>query len=335
MSNATYLERERYLMTVPLSKDGGMTHWILVNKNLPPNERPILGSCESVRKRALISDKHGNVSEGISHGIGSVFSNPAYRGRGYASRMMQELGRMLRTWQAENKDCKFTVLWSDIGKDYYARHGWKTFPSTHIEFPPASEIVSSSARPLFSGDLAELCAIDEAMLKTSLASTTDGKFHVTLIPDNDQMQWHHLREDFLCEKLFGKTPEVRGAIIGELGHRVWAVWTRSFYGAIDKIESKNTLHILRLVIEDEVSATADQLEAILEVARGQATEWKLAHVELWNPSPFVQSLVEKTGLQHGKVERDKESICCLMWYGGDSEVAEEVEWVGNEKFGWC
>ncbi|KAI9741461.1 MAG: hypothetical protein M1818_004267 [Claussenomyces sp. TS43310] len=339
LSQAGYIEREQYLMTVPLAKDGGVTHWILVDKNLLPNERPIYGSCESVRKRALIADKSGHVTEGITHGIGSVFSNPAYRGKGYASRMMQELGKMLRTWQATTKECHFTVLWSDIGKQYYARHGWHAFPSTHIEFPAGSDYKITAAQPLFSENIGRLCALDEAMLRKTLPGAQNGKLHVAIIPDLDQMQWHHMREDFLCDKMFQKRPKIRGAILGEAGHRMWAIWTRSFYGPL-KPESGNALHILRLVIEDEThtadpAAQAENLKAILEVARSQAAEWKLLHVELWNPSPLVQDLVGRTGLKHGKVERDKESISSLMWYGEGSGKEDEIEWVGNEKFGWC
>lgn len=53
----------------------------------------------------------------ISHGIGSVFCDPVYRGKGYAVRMLSELGKILDTWQQQNEDkADFTVLFSDIGK---------------------------------------------------------------------------------------------------------------------------------------------------------------------------------------------------------------------------
>ena len=53
----------------------------------------------------------------VSHGIGSVFCNPEYRGRGYAQRMMAELGKKLDTWnQGQGTKTYFTVLYSDIGK---------------------------------------------------------------------------------------------------------------------------------------------------------------------------------------------------------------------------
>ena len=116
MPISTYLRREIHLENQAFTKDGGMTFWILVDSTLPPNERPILASCESFQKRALVA-RVGKLEEVVSHGIGSVFCNPAYRGRGYAQRMIEELGKKLDTWKQEKgKMTVFTVLYSDIGK---------------------------------------------------------------------------------------------------------------------------------------------------------------------------------------------------------------------------
>jgi hypothetical protein len=355
LSQRDYLEREQYLTRAPLARDGGITHWILVDKELLPDRRPILASCETLRKRALVS-RDGTVIDVIAHGIGSVFCNPEFRGRRYASRMMRELGEKLRTWQADkmNMRCAFSVLWSDIGKIYYAGNGWYPFPSTHIEFPamPSSK-KEISATVLQSENLKELCEKDEALIRQALARAQDGKIHTCIIPDNEHMGWHHVREDFICGKIFGKQPKIRGAIVGQPGHRIWAIWTRSFYGPF-AAASGNTLHILRLVIEDEVSgcsfssntggpmydgvqllAKAHELKAVLEIAQAEASEWRLLHVELWNPTPLVQTLIEKTGLLHSSVEREKESIPSLMWYGEGNGKVDEPEWFGNEKYGWC
>ena len=125
MPIATYLRRENHLENQAFTGHGGITFWILVDSTLPPNERPILGSCESFRKRALVA-RFGKLQEVVSHGIGSVFCDPKYRGRGYAQRMMEELGKKLETWnQEEGTMTDFTVLYSDIGKvcrKYWGSH---------------------------------------------------------------------------------------------------------------------------------------------------------------------------------------------------------------------
>jgi hypothetical protein len=59
----------------------------------------------------------GKVHETITHGIGSVFCAQHLRKRGYAQRMMQELGEALKTYQTEGrKEVYFSILFSDIGK---------------------------------------------------------------------------------------------------------------------------------------------------------------------------------------------------------------------------
>jgi len=394
LDETQYIERETYLTTVPLARDGGVTHWILVDSSLPPNQRPILGSCESLRKRAWVSSKLGECQEVYTHGIGSVFCNPAYRGKRYASRMMQELGKILQTWQTtQTRPCLFSVLWSDIGKKFYAGHGWHPFPSSHISILPADTASSKWAQSLTEDNVRELCLLDSKLLRqrmqgkdsedslrksqannnrginveatqlgTSLPHDSDfdtdwvdedqnegaitksaeaaneldkhvtdlsvkyryasngdqvsssehEKVRVAIIPDFENMQWHHMREDFFCQKLFNKKPTCKGGIAGPKGKRVWAIWTRTYCNAVDKPDSDNTLYILRLVIEDEVEesvnlhiatdetvikAQALRLNAVLKLAQAQALEWKLQHVELWNPSQHIQMLIHKIGLK--------------------------------------
>jgi GNAT superfamily N-acetyltransferase len=340
LSLRDYLEREAYLTTVPLAKDGGVTHWILVDRTLPPNERGILASCETLRKPVLVSH-NGVITEAITHGIGSVFSQPKFRGKGYASRMLRELGPTLENWQVDQnipgmQNCPFSILYSDIGKKYYAKFGWVPFPSTHIAFPPATNTKPFATKPLAAADIEELCVLDEQYIRRSLQSAKDGKIHVALIPNYDVMQWHHTREDFVSGKIFGRSPTIKGAIAGEPGSHVWAIWTRAFYGPL-KSDSGNTLHILRLVIEDEtdIEANAAKLKGILEIAQAEAKEWQLGHVELWNPTEVLKQMVIGTGLEHSEIEREEESITSLMWYGEGSGTSDDIHWFGNEKYGWC
>lgn len=357
LSLEDYMDREESLCTASaLNRDGGLTHWILVDKNLPADQRPILGSCESIRKRTLLKAADSNeIKEVISHGIGSVFCYPEHRGHRYASRMMKELGEILKTWQGtETVPVAFSNLYSDIGKKFYTAHGWAPFPSAHLEIAAAKVDVASAAKLLTEDDLANLCEEDEKMIKKAMLQVKDGKTHVAIVPDLGQFEWHRARETFLTEKLFGNVPEIRGAIIGEPGSRVWAIWTRSYYGKLEDAKAGNTLHILRLVIEDEqdesrmtgfngelseneatLKKQTEKLKAILQAAQNEAAEWKVRHVELWNPSQLVNKLVNRAGIEHKEIDRDQFSIAQVMWYGEGKGTPEEVDWMQNEKYGWC
>jgi GNAT superfamily N-acetyltransferase len=204
LSKADYIEREKYLTTqAPLARHGGITFWILVERGSPLNERLLLASSESIRKRTLGVAKNGDVRDSISHGIGSVFCNPEYRGRGYGKRMMIELGNVLRSWQGtQETPVMFSALWSDIGKTFYAGFGWHPHPSTHVEFPAFRGKPSMYAKALVASDLKVLCDKDEILIRQQLAMK--GTRRVAVIPDHDQMCWHHYREDFLCQKFYGK-----------------------------------------------------------------------------------------------------------------------------------
>ena len=165
-----YLEESNYLTAVPLAKNGGMTNWILTD-NCPADQRPILSSCETIRKRAFLKTVDGELTENIVHGIASVFCDPAYRGRGYATRLLKELSQTLPTWQSEAKNpCIGSILYSDIGRNFYAQRGWHpSVNNSHVEFAPsATALVPSFIKPLRSKNLAQKCQKNETMIQRSL-----------------------------------------------------------------------------------------------------------------------------------------------------------------------
>lgn len=338
LSVEKFIEEAKYMMTIPLAKDGGLTQWILVDKTLPPDQRPVLASCETFRKRSWISDAAGNVTETITHGIASVFTSPEMRGRKYASRLMTELAKTLPTWQTEGAACAASVLYSDVGKEFYSKLGWKAFPSNGLIFEP-SDNQESAAKPIYAKDLESLCKIDEVIAESELSvPSASAKYRLMIVPDHDHMLWHHRKEEFGCEFLFQRKPEVKGAIFGQPGKRVWVVWNHRFYELPSEKSSSNTLFILRLVIENESLWESDQLtealRAVFLAAQAEAARWKLQSVDLWGPSPAVQQLMERTGIQYRHEEREKDEISSLQWYI-DGSQEEEVEWVGNEKYAWC
>lgn len=357
LSLSGYLEESHFLTSVPLAKEGGMSIWILVDKYLPPDRRPILCSCETIRKRAFVKQRNAALSERIVHGVASVFCNPAYRHRGYASRLMLEMSKILPEWQNEGESCVGSVLYSDIGKMFYAGLGWHPFSNNnmHIELLPGIRTEARQAKSLYADDLEELCKEDEFLVGKHMTSRKmERNTRMMLVPDHDHMIWHHKKEEFVCERLFGKQPTVKGAITGRPGHRVWIIWTHRFYQNPRSASSGNTLYILRLVIEDDgglnqfspdqehdadrliqIESQAHALRAVLECAQAEADEWNLGHVNLWHPTPLVCDLLERIDLPYRWVDRENEGIGSLLWFGEGSGKEDTLEWIGNEKFGWC
>ncbi|EFQ90121.1 hypothetical protein PTT_13350 [Pyrenophora teres f. teres 0-1] len=356
-----YIRREAHLAQTTLTRDGGISYWMLVDTSLPNNPfdpksgtRLPLASCETYRKKALVW-QNGVLKEVICHGVGSVYCANHLRKRGYAQRMITELSKVIRTYQTEEGlECMFSVLYSDIGKKFYKSFGWEPFPSSHISLPLTTAQNTSClpvARPLYAEDLEELCSIDVASLRQSLKSRPKGsKTAVALIPNLETIQWHHAREEFVGNELHGKTPKIKGAIVGtEKGKRIWCYWTRMWYNPNPAETKGNTLHILRLVVEDNGGEGSSNnmangsgngqesaIAALMAMAQREAQAWKMEHVEMWTPTPVALAAAKKLDPDVQVVYRDVESIACLQWFPEhDGCAADEIDWVGMEKYVWC
>lgn len=346
-----FVEESEYLQTVPLAKNGGMTHWILVDSRLEPNQRQILSSCETFVKRALTSTKDGEVKDVIIRSVASVFCAPQYRGCSYAKRMMQELSRELRTWQPAGSQCIGSILYSDIGKTYYAKLGWKPQGNNiHVRLESAPTVKSPLVRDILAEDIPALCAKDEAQLRKLMAKPVqEDQTRVTIIPDVDHVSWHLANEEFVSTFLFGDTPKTKGAIAGSPGRRVWVIWTRRYYDHPDKEDSHNVLYILRLVLEGDSSLDNDalptearhveqtqSLKAVLEAAQQEAHTWKLDEIQLWDPTPLVRKMLTHMDVKHKIVERQKTSIASALWFHEENDfIGSTPLWLNNEHYAWC
>lgn len=257
--------------------------------------------------------------------------------------MMTELGKKLKTWQVNENEgkekCFGSVLYSDVGTKFYRDMGWiPASHNAHFEFPAKLQPKPPGIIALHAQDLEALCKADEFVMRQQVAKPSE-KTRLAIVADHEHMLWHHAKEEFVFEKIYGRKPELKGVLAGESGKRVWAIWTHRLYCPPRSPDaSRNTLYILRLVIENELDATSSEdlmeikacLEAVIQSAQNEAAEWDLSKAKLWNPSPLVERLIEWTGIRCGRVERQSDSIASLLWYGEDS-----VEWIANEKYAWC
>jgi GNAT superfamily N-acetyltransferase len=340
-----YLQREDILQAVNLTRDGRITGWILTTDSLPKNtdgSRPILASCESIPIHAYLA-RDGVVEKIQAHGIASVYNRPEHRGKGYASRMMAELGKRLETWQPLNGAInQFSVLFSDIGQTFYARFGWKVFPSTHIHLQQLNQVAyerASSGLPavedLLLEDLKSIPTVQYVERRLGEISKAEpGKIHVAIRPDLEHLEWHFARDEFQTKVMGKRFPEVKGVIHRPTGLAL--IWCRVYAAK----KSDWQLHILHTVIPPSTQGSQEAetaLAALLARAQLEAHEWEMASgVEVWDPSDLVVASAQRLRTkEQGRVEiitRDKEHLCSLRWTGGSDD---NVVWLAKEKYAWC
>jgi hypothetical protein len=332
LTHLQYLEESNLLSTAPLAKNGGLRVWILTTSMMSPDERPILCSCETFKKRALYDAENGNrekgVEEKIIYGIASVFTNPVSRGKGYAPRMLRALSDILR----QEEDCVGSILYSDIGPDYYAKLDWiPATRNTQFEIPAKDNVEPVEGELVTSERLKRLCTIDEKVIRAELANDEASGKKMAVIPDLQHMQWHHAKEEFVCQTLFGKVPHAKGAITGTPGERIWVIWMHRYYSDPGTVPNDNRLYVLRLVIEDlQAEGNRTHLENVLKMAQREASDWSLGKVVVWDPQPVVVSWLRDSSVEYRFVERKEDAIASLNWTGEG-----EVEWVRNEMYAWC
>jgi hypothetical protein len=338
-----YLKREKHLMAQNLTKGGNEAGWVLTCSSLPTDSqgnRPILASCETIPSQAFVA-RNGKLDPALIQGVGSVFTRPEHRGKSYASRMLTDLGQKLETFQHPDRTrSPFSILFSDIGQNFYSRLGWHAFPSTHIQLVPIDtnsyHTISAglpTTRDLVTEDLKTLDAVatvQEELIRRSKAQPETN--FVALAPDFDHFEWHHAREEFICKALNRPSPQIKGAIHEPTGISV--VWNRTFAG--DKKEW--TLHILHTSIPSSAKDSSESISAIAALfVRAQHEAFKsdmAAGVEIWDPSEEVlraANLLRKEGDKIEVIERDQDHVCSLRWSGPDGKV----EWLYKEKYTWC
>jgi hypothetical protein len=190
---------------------------------------------------------------------------------------------------------------------------------------------------LTASDIPPLCTRDEYLLRKTLAATPG--LSVAVVPTADTLNWFHAREDFVTSELFNRYPSSKGAVVkNDSKPLAWCIWTRIYY------KEHSVLYILRLVVDDEVLqawAQRDEgrnacegkiaaLETLFREATREASEWG-SMVEVWNPDDETVEAGRRVQLGVEVQEREVESVTSLRWHGTE----EELQWIANEKFGWC
>jgi GNAT superfamily N-acetyltransferase len=325
-----YVGREKVLSRTALSANGGTKYYVLHHKD---DADTIVSACEVTAKKALVADSSGSRVVD-AYGLASVYTAPQFRERGMASHMLREVQQAV---DAAGTECG--ALYSDIGREYYARLGWEDFRTPQVKFslqkgfePPPT--VGSDVLFLAESDVAELCEKDVDALTRRfrrLAEARDGKTYVAFLPSFVQSSWHFARDAYVAGVMARREVRHRGARTSD--GRSWLYWDH------DLREKK--LKVLRVVTsgEDQPHKRAADVRGLLQAALAEAHDWGLPALLVWSPDKEVVTAATDIWRDAGEnlqvlfEERQDGSIPSLRWKGG--EDVGKVVWEANEYFSWC
>ncbi|RPA74233.1 hypothetical protein BJ508DRAFT_39504 [Ascobolus immersus RN42] len=311
-----YIARDQYLRMLPLTRNGGIRHWILSttpNPSSGSDTAPFYGACETIEKKAVVKE-NGTVRDVKSWGICSVFVAEEYRGKGYAGAMMKALGEVIDKMGVDEDG--FSVLYSDIGKTFYERNGgWKATSTEEIQLPVLQvegevDGVKWLGKEDF-GWMGEQAVVDVR----KAVDETEGERVMAVLPTGEVFEWAVAHGGFVAEKLFQREVSVVGAEC----EGSWVLW---------KVDV-NAGGLAVLFVHGE----GEGLRKCFMAACVEAGKWGLGKVVVWRPSKGVLEVVRGVKEWEGVSVGEREgSIPALRWKNAEDV---EVEWVANEKYAWC
>ncbi|WP_434347680.1 GNAT family N-acetyltransferase [Myxococcus virescens] len=254
-----FLEREQRLRAHPWSRDT-MRTWLLCD-----DAGRVLTSCETFRTPSYLRGPDCQTTRGDSFVIASVYTEPALRGHGHATRLMDQVAAEL---ERTEPDAQAAVLYSDVGARIYRRSGYQEVPAWDWHLPVGNGPVIRKVDAL----------LEDADVPSALERMRRPEVPFYLWPDATQVDWHLERERIYAELLRRPRPRACGAVVGA-STALWAMMAR-----------QGELVVLMLDARSE-----DDAAALLEAAGAQAHKAGLSKVVLWEEPgtmPWVARLPE-------------------------------------------
>ncbi|KAG0691714.1 hypothetical protein DFH29DRAFT_1010385 [Suillus ampliporus] len=318
LSLTEYLARDDMMGCGEHAKDGKHITWVLAPRN-DPTTLDFMCACETYKRTGLVAypssspSEPNSVHEASGYGVANVFTPPSKRGRGYARRMMSllhwvnasrtNLPKFPEAWGAppeevaDSGDGLFSVLYSDVGEEFYRSAG-----------PGGNEGGGWELR--------------EAISTIWEVDTEEG--------DDEGWTWlTHEQLDGLWEPngVCGfHIPRSTYASDFSIAGRFWGVQSMSdpdTYASwsIDVRPPPPTLIVTRLCASEETFP--ELISKIKQAARRSG----IGKVEVWNLRVGLKEIAEKTG---GRTFERNEHLPQIVWYGPGA--TGNVEWAYNEKW---
>ncbi|KAI0711178.1 hypothetical protein C8T65DRAFT_739572 [Cerioporus squamosus] len=368
-----YLHRDEVMDADQHAANGKLITWVLAPRNDPATLN-FLCSCETYRRAALVArpkpSAEGDVAqpqveEVTAYGVASVYTPPKHRKKGYARHMMRLLHwvlaprsalpstfppdwgtapdiEMLKSLGVAN--AQFSVLYSDVGRDFYrscgtdptSRDGWVVSGAkeTFWNLDASDSDVVAAKKPgvrvvrLSESDVAALYEHDARWVKEDLVRyARPGRTQFTFLPDKGVGL-------FVVRRTMDFTPDLQPVLPSEQ----WgaAILPDGAQTLTDALAQPSPLSFVtwtldlktspRTLVVSRLRADEDTLPVSLDELLAAGRDEKVEKMEFWYMRPELRALAESKGWQTAERE---EHLSAVKWYGNERD--DELEWVYNEK----
>ncbi|KAJ3183466.1 hypothetical protein HDU87_006785 [Geranomyces variabilis] len=337
LSKPDYVAREHALTLTPFSQST-LKAWVLVHKDAPDT---VLSSCETYTHDCLLR-KNGTTTHGKCLAIASVFTPAAHRRKNYARTMLTLLRDTRMTCALAS------ILYSDIGPEYYARLGWAVYPSriTTLDAAVKGMLLSNNNPAIAVVTPQEVPALIEraraavvrrvetspsaATTPTTPTAAAAAAASFAVLPSAEKILWFHARALYYAKTLApaNATPDVLAAVGlrrlllgGKQQQASFILWY------VDFAERKLKVLLAHEEQEDD-GGDGTALRELVCAARRWAAGADLKAVEVWDVDVGADG-------EEGVVVGDRtSSLSSLTILDGATTSADGINWVANERYAW-
>ncbi|KAG2508799.1 hypothetical protein BBO99_00007871 [Phytophthora kernoviae] len=310
MNLAQYQRRSELKRATAFSQQGSI-YWALVetsdvegdstsDSDLVSGQTLLCCHCESHRFDCVMRRSPGEVERGYSYHIGTVFTLPAFRKRGLAALFLTEVAKQL----AQLPDALVSVLYSDIGPNFYDKLGWRPHPSQmatlDVIHPRNLETGDSSNKnlsPLYLNDEFDaLLKADNTRLVDELSSSRlEGREAFVMLPTRDSTEWQFCMGVHFAEaQKFDELPSCCGVKISD---DAFIVWCHNYF-------KEPTLFIVRARFPDTGDDAIATTRVLLQAALEEARKFKLKKIAIWDPPSILLHEDVRRHLEIEFIERE-------------------------------
>lgn len=246
------------------------------------------------------------------YSFASVLVEPAQRGRGYGSALMQHA-----VAEARLQGACATTLYSDVGPTLYRRSGHYQHVARESVRAVREDRWPEAVEPLVLGDLADVLAAEREQLGAWLATSSVPA--IAEVPSVERIGWFVIRSQYRAWAR-GQEPN---PVLGARHRGGYVLWTAD--------AAEPVLHVL--LWRPQAPRDAELLAA---AAAAQARKLGLHQVIWWDADrdtgldPYRRDdLQPPDALPRTRAT----ALPMLAWLGDRKQMP--LVWMGIERFGWC